>query len=100
MPLVPGSLSLDAALGIGGYPKGRIIEMVLNPVVRQHLHFMQLLRFKNVVVKQRSLMQKTPLIHCMLKNLGVNIDDLILSQPDSGEQGLEIVDVLVRPRCH
>ena len=63
-----GSLTLDMALGIGGYPKGRIIEIYgQNQVVRQHLHYMRLLKCKNKVVQLRLLMPNMPLILFMLK---------------------------------
>ena len=61
-----GSLTLDMALGIGGYPKGRIIE-IYGPESRQHLHYMRLLKCKNKVVQLRLLMPNMPLILFMLK---------------------------------
>ena len=73
-----GSLTLDAALGIGGYPKGRIAE----------------------VQKQDGRAAFIDAEHAIdpvyAKNLGVNVDELILSQPDSGEQGLAIAETLVK----
>ena len=62
-PIPSGSLLLDDALGIGGYPKGRIIEiLVQNQVVKQHLLYMPLQKFKKRVVVQPLLMRKTRLI--------------------------------------
>ncbi|HCP82096.1 MAG TPA: DNA recombination/repair protein RecA, partial [Octadecabacter sp.] len=92
-----GSLGLDIALGIGGIPKGRIIE----------------------VYGPESSGKTTLTLHCIAeeqkkggvcafvdaehafdpgyaKKLGVNLDELLISQPDTGEQALEIVDTLVR----
>ena len=62
-----GSLTLDMALGIGGYPKELLKFMVQNQVVKQRLHYMQLLKCKNKVVQLRLLMPNMPLILFMLK---------------------------------
>ena len=92
-----GSLTLDMALGIGGYPKGRIIE-IYGPESSGNstltLHAIA------EVQKQGGTAAFIDAEHAIdpvyAKNLGVNIDELILSQPDSGEQGLEIAETLVR----
>ena len=92
-----GSLSLDAALGIGGYPKGRIIEIYgpeSSGKTTLALHAIAEVQKKGG--KAAFIDAENAIDPLYAQNLGVNIDDLILSQPDSGEQGLEIVDVLVR----
>lgn len=92
-----GSLTLDLALGIGGYPKGRIIEIYgpeSSGKTTLALHAIA------EVQKQGGRAAFIDAEHAIdpvyAKNLGVNIDELILSQPDSGEQGLEITESLVR----
>lgn len=97
MDAIPsGSLTLDLALGIGGYPKGRIIE-IYGPESSGKTTFS--LHAIAEVQKQGKKAAFIDAEHAIdpvyAKRLGVNIDDLILSQPDSGEQGLEIVDILV-----
>ncbi len=96
-PIPSGSLLLDDALGIGGYPKGRIIE-IFGPEssgkTTLGLHAVAE-EFKKRVVVQPLLMRKNAIDPVYAKNLGVNIDELILSQPDSGEQGLDIMLMLV-----
>ncbi len=92
-----GCLSLDVALGVGGVPKGRIIE-VFGPEssgkTTLALH---------VVAEAQKAGGYAAFIdaeHAMdpeyAKNLGVNLDELLVSQPDSGEQSLEIAETLVR----
>ncbi len=92
-----GSLSLDAALGIGGYPKGRIIE-IYGPESsgKTTLALHAIAQIQKRGGKAAFIDAENAIDPLYAQNLGVNIDDLILSQPDSGEQGLEIVDVLVR----
>ena len=92
-----GSLTLDMTLGIGGYPKGRIIEIYgpeSSGKTTLTLHAIA------EVQKQGGTAAFIDAEHAIdpvyAKNLGVNIDELILSQPDSGEQGLEIAETLVR----
>ena len=68
-----GSLSLDLALGLGGVPKGRVVE----------------------VYGPESSGKTTVALH-MAKNIGVDIDELYISQPDSGDQALEIAETMVR----
>lgn len=91
-----GSLTLDLALGIGGYPKGRIIE-IYGPESSGKTTFS--LHAIAEVQKQGKKAAFIDAEHAIdpvyAQRLGVNIDDLILSQPDSGEQGLEIADILV-----
>ena len=90
-----GSILLDAALGVGGYPKGRIVE-IYGPAssgkTTLALHAIAEAQKKGgraaFVDAEHSI---DPLY---ARNLGVDIDELILSQPDSGEQALEIVQML------
>ena len=92
-----GSLSLDIALGVGGYPKGRIIE-IYGPESSGKTTFA--LQAIAEVQKQGGraafIDAENSLDPVYAKNIGVNIDELLLSQPDSGEQALEICDALVK----
>ncbi len=92
-----GSISLDIALGIGGLPRGRIIE-VYGPESSGKstlaLHCVAEAQKKGGVAA--FIDAEHALDPEYAKRLGVNVDDLLISQPDSGEQGLEIVDRLVR----
>lgn len=91
-----GSLALDVALGVGGYPRGRIIE-VYGPEssgkTTVALHAIA------EVQKQGGLAAFIDAEHALdpayAAKLGVDVDNLLLSQPDTGEQGLEIADALV-----
>ena len=92
-----GSLALDIALGIGGYPKGRIIEIYgpeSSGKTTVALH---------AIAEAQKLGGQAAFIdaeHALDPNyaraVGVNIEELLLSQPDTGEQGLEIAEALVR----
>jgi recombination protein RecA len=92
-----GSVALDVALGVGGLPKGRIIE-IFGPEssgkTTLTLHAIA------EAQKQGGTCAFIDAEHALdpvyAKNLGVNIDELIISQPDTGEQALEIADTLVR----
>jgi len=92
-----GSLTLDSALGVGGYPKGRVIE-IYGPESSGKT---------TLTLHAIAESQKTGGIAAFIdaehafdrfyaQNLGVNIDELIISQPDNGEQALEIADNLIR----
>ena len=92
-----GSLSLDIALGVGGYPKGRIIE-IYGPESSGKTTFAL-----HAIAEAQKLGGRAAFIdaeHALdpkyAKSLGVNIDELLLSQPDTGEQALEICDALVK----
>lgn len=92
-----GSLSLDIALGIGGYPKGRIIEIYgpeSSGKTTLALHAMAEAQKLGGIVAfidaEHALDPK------YARALGVDIDNLILSQPDTGEQALEIAEALIR----
>src|SRR5919198_5092041 len=92
-----GSLSLDIALGVGGIPRGRIVEgfgpegsgktTVCLPIIAE-------------AQRQGGIAAFVDAEHALdptyAQRLGVNIDELLVSQPDSGEQALEIADMLVR----
>ena len=92
-----GSLSLDIALGIGGYPKGRIIE-IFGPESSGKTTF----ALHAIAETQKAggtaafIDAEHSLDPTYASNLGVNIGDLLLSQPDNGEQALEIAEALVR----
>ncbi len=92
-----GSLSLDIALGVGGYPKGRIIE-IYGPESSGKTTFA--LHAIAEVQKKGGRAAFIDAEHALdptyAKNLGVNINELLLSQPDTGEQALEICEALVR----
>jgi len=98
IPAIPtGSLALDAALGIGGVPRGRIVE-IFGPessgkttlalqIVAEAQHQGGVAAFIDV---------EHALDPSYAKNLGVHINDMLISQPDTGEQALEITDMLTR----
>ena len=92
-----GSLTLDAALGIGGLPKGRVIEVYGPESSGKTTMALQVIAETQ---KEGGTAAFIDAEHALdpkyAENLGVNIDDLLLSQPDSGEQALEITDTLVR----
>ncbi|MFP4177977.1 MAG: recombinase RecA [Acholeplasmataceae bacterium] len=92
-----GSLGLDIALGIGGYPKGRIIEIYgpeSSGKTTLALHAIA------EVQKQGGYVAFIDAEHALdtqyARKLGIDIDELILSQPDTGEQALEIAEALIR----
>jgi recombination protein RecA len=98
VPVVPtGSLGLDIALGIGGYPRGRIIE-----VYGPESSGKTTLTLHAIASVQRSggvaafIDAEHALDVTYAKKLGVKTDELLISQPDYGEQALEIADMLVR----
>ena len=92
-----GSIALDAALGVGGYPRGRVIEIYgpeSSGKTTLALHAVaeaQKAGGTAAFVDAEHAMDPT-----YAQNLGVNLDDLLVSQPDSGEQALEVVDMLTR----
>lgn len=92
-----GSLTLDKALGIGGYPKGRIIE-IYGPESsgKTTLTLHAIAQAEKQGGKAAFIDAEHAIDPVYAKNLGVDIDELILSQPDSGEQALEIAEMLVR----
>ncbi|MCQ8103792.1 recombinase RecA [Methylomonas sp. SURF-2] len=92
-----GSLSLDIALGVGGLPRGRIIEIYgpessgKTTLTLQTIAQMQKLGGTAAFVDAEHALDPV-----YAEKIGVNIDDLLVSQPDTGEQALEITDMLVR----
>ena len=92
-----GSLTLDKALGIGGYPKGRIIE-IYGPESsgKTTLTLHAIAQAQKQGGKAAFIDAEHAIDPVYAKNLGVDINELILSQPDSGEQALEIAEMLVR----
>jgi len=98
VPAIPsGSIGLDIALGVGGYPKGRIVE-IFGPESSGKT---------TLAIHAIAEAQKAGGIAAIIdaehafdpfyaKKLGVNIDELLISQPDNGEQALEIADNLIR----
>ena len=92
-----GSIKIDEALGIGGYPKGRIIEIYGPESSRKTtLALHAIAQVQKQGGRAAFIDAENAIDPNYAKNLGVNIDELILSQPDSGEQGLEITDLLIR----
>jgi recombination protein RecA len=91
-----GSLALDDALGVGGYPRGRIVE-VYGPEssgkTTVALHAVAQVQKEGGTAAY--IDAENALDPVYAEHLGVNIDDLLLSQPDTGEEGLEITDALV-----
>ncbi|WP_286294106.1 recombinase RecA [Methylomarinovum tepidoasis] len=92
-----GSLALDIALGIGGLPKGRIVE-----IYGPESSGKTTLALSTIAEAQKQggvaafVDAEHALDPAYAERLGVNLDDLLISQPDTGEQALEIVDMLVR----
>ena len=92
-----GALSLDLALGIGGLPRGRIVE-----IYGPESSGKSTLAMHAVAEAQRNggICAYIDAEHAMdpvyARAIGVNVDDLLISQPDTGEQALEIADMLIR----
>lgn len=92
-----GSIKIDEALGIGGYPKGRIIE-IYGPESsgKTTLALHAIAEVQKRGGRAAFIDAENAIDPNYAKNLGVNIEELILSQPDSGEQALEITEMLIR----
>ncbi len=92
-----GSLSLDTALGVGGFPKGRIIE-IYGPESsgKTTIALQAIAEVQKAGGRAAFIDAEHALDPVYAKNLGVNINELLLSQPDTGEQALEICEALVR----
>ena len=92
-----GSLALDAALGVGGYPRGRIIEIYGPESSGKTTVALHAIAEVQATGGQAAFIDaEHALDPVYAQKLGVNIDELLLSQPDTGEQALEIAEALVR----
>ncbi len=98
MPVIStGSLSLDLALGVGGLPKGRVVEIYgpeASGKTTLALHVVAEAQKKGGIAAFIDAEHALDIHYA--KKLGVKVDDLLLSQPDTGEQALEITEILVR----
>ena len=92
-----GSLGLDVALGIGGLPRGRVVE-IYGPESsgKTTLTLSTIAQAQKLGGTAAFIDAEHALDPIYAEKLGVNIDDLLVSQPDTGEQALEIADMLVR----
>ena len=92
-----GSLALDVALGVGGYPRGRVVEIYgpeSSGKTTLALHAVAEAQKKGGTCAFIDAEHALDPVYA--GNLGINVDELLISQPDSGEQALEIVDMLTR----
>jgi recombination protein RecA len=98
MEVIPtGSLGLDVALGIGGLPRGRIVEIYgpeSSGKTSLCLHVIAEAQKLGGIAAFVDAEHALDIVYA--RNLGVNVDELLVSQPDTGEQALEITDMLVR----
>ena len=93
-----GALSLDLALGLGGIPKGRIIEIYgpeSSGKTTVTLHMVAEVQKRGGIAG--FIDGEYALDPAYARNIGVDIDNLYISQPDNGEQALEITETMVRP---
>ena len=92
-----GSITLDAALGVGGYPKGRVIE-IYGPESsgKTTLTLHAIAEVQKAGGTAAFIDAEHAFDPVYAKNVGVNTEDLLVSQPDSGEQALEVADALIR----
>ena len=92
-----GSLSLDVALGVGGYPRGRVIE-IFGPESsgKTTLSLHAIAEAQKLGGTAAFIDAEHALDANYARKLGVDVDNLLVSQPDSGEQALEIAEVLIR----
>ncbi len=98
VPVIPtGSIGLDLALGIGGVPKGRIVEIYGDEASGKTT---LALHIAACAQKAGGMVAFIDAEHALnvnyAKKIGVNVDDLLVSQPDTGEQALEIAEILIR----
>ena len=92
-----GSLALDLALGVGGYPRGRIIE-IYGPESsgKTTLTLHAIAEAQKAGLSAAFIDAEHAFDPAYAKNLGINLEELIISQPDNGEAALEIADTLIR----
>jgi len=92
-----GSIALDLALGVGGFPRGRIIE-IYGPESsgKTTIALHAIAEVQKIGGQAAFIDAEHALDPVYARNLGINIDELLLSQPDTGEQALEIAEALVR----
>jgi recombination protein RecA len=92
-----GSIALDLALGIGGYPRGRVVE-IYGPEAsgKTTLALHAIAAVQRIAGTAAFIDAEHALDAGWARTCGVNTDELLISQPDTGEQGLEITDTLVR----
>ena len=98
VPVIPtGSITLDQALGIGGYPKGRVIE-IFGPESsgKTTLAIHAIAEAQKAGGIAAFIDAEHAFDSTYAQKLGVDIDELLISQPDNGEQALEIADLLIR----
>jgi recombination protein RecA len=98
VPAIPtGSLALDIALGVGGVPRGRVVE-IYGPESSGKTTLA--LHISAEAQKREGMVAFIDAEHALdmayARNLGVDVDSLLVSQPDTGEQGLDIAEILVR----
>jgi recombination protein RecA len=98
VPVIPtGSLALDQALGVGGIPRGRVIELFGPESSGKTTLALHIVAEAQKAGGMAAFVDAEHALDVMYaKKLGVNCDDLLVSQPDTGEQALEIAEVLVR----
>ena len=92
-----GSLALDVALGIGGLPRGRVVEIYGPESSGKTTLALQVIAEAQKLSGTAAFVDAEHALDPLYaENLGVNVEDLLVSQPDTGEQALEITDMLVR----
>ena len=97
MPSIPtGSLGLDIALGIGGLPKGRIVEIYGPESSGKTTLTLEVIALCQKLGGTAAFIDaEHALDPIYAEKLGVNVDDLLVSQPDTGEQALEVADIMI-----
>jgi recombination protein RecA len=92
-----GSISVDAALGVGGFPRGRVAEVFGPESSGKTTLALQVIAEAQAAGGSAAFIDaEHALDPAYARNLGVNVDDLLVSQPDCGEQALEITDALIQ----
>ena len=91
-----GAISLDAALGVGGVPRGRVIELFGPEAAGKTMLALHIVSQAQKTGTAAFIDAEHALDVNFARRLGVDIDNLLVSQPDSGEEALEITDTLVR----